>query len=212
MAHNQHSGVAHFLDDSEEDCFQRMRKLLSFLPDNHRAFPPFEENSDPLDRQEKELRSIVPNQPKKSYDVRDVIKHVFDKEDFLEVQPYFAPNIVIGFARLGGHSVGIVANQPKVKAGCLDIDSSDKASNFVRFCDSFNIPIITFTDVPGYLPGVEQEHGGIIRHGAKLLYAYSEATVPLIDVILRKAYGGAYIAMSSGHLGGVMFLPGPQQK
>ncbi len=202
MAHNQYSGVAHFLDDNEEDCFDRMRKLLSFLPDNHRELPPFEENEDPLDRREMELRNIVPDEPKKSYDVRDVIENVVDDKDFLEVQPYFAPNIVIGFARLGGHSVGIVANQPKVKAGCLDIDSSDKASRFVRFCDSFNIPILTFTDVPGYLPGVEQEHGGIIRHGAKLLYAYSEATVPLMNVILRKAYGGAYIAMSSGHLEG----------
>ncbi len=202
MAHNRRSGVAHFLDDSEEECFDRMRRLLSYIPNNHRELPPFEENGDPLDRREEELRSIVPDEPKKSYDVRDVIKPVVDEGEFLEVQPYFARNIVVGFARLGGHSIGIVANQPAVKAGCLDIDSADKGARFIRFCDSFNIPVLSFTDVPGYLPGVEQEHGGVIRHGAKLLYAYSEATVPLLNVILRKAYGGAYIAMSSRHMEG----------
>ncbi|SDM03066.1 acyl-CoA carboxylase subunit beta [Halarsenatibacter silvermanii] len=202
MAHNRRSGVAHFLDDSEEECFDRIRRLLSYIPDNHRELPPFEENGDPLDRKEEELRSIVPDEPQKSYDVRDVIKPVVDEGEFLEVQPYFARNIVVGFARLGGHSIGIVANQPAVKAGCLDIDSADKGSRFIRFCDSFNIPVLSFTDVPGYLPGVEQEHGGVIRHGAKLLYAYSEATVPLLNVILRKAYGGAYIAMSSRHMEG----------
>ncbi|SDL21719.1 acyl-CoA carboxylase subunit beta [Halarsenatibacter silvermanii] len=202
MTHNRESGVAHFLDDNEEDCFARMRRLISFIPDNNREMPPFQDNSDPLARKSKDLRGIVPEEPQKSYDVRDVIEPVVDEGDFLEVQPHFARNMVVGFARLGGHSVGLVANQPAVKAGCLDIDSSDKAARFIRFCDSFNIPILTFTDVPGYLPGVEQEHGGVIRHGAKLLHAYSEATVPLMNVILRKAYGGAYIAMSSSHMGG----------
>ena len=209
MAHNQLSGVAHFLDQDEESCFARIKKLLSFLPDNHLESPPFVENDDPLDRTSRELRSIVPEKPNKSYDIRDVIQEVIDSGDFLEVQPHFAANIVIGFGRLGGHSIGIIANQPKFKAGCLDIDSSDKAARFIRFCDAFNLPILTFTDVPGYLPGVEQEHGGVIRHGAKLLYAYSEATVPKLNVIVRKAYGGAYIAMSSGHLGGDYVLAWP---
>ncbi len=208
-AHNQLSGVAHFLDDKEEDCFARIKKLLSFLPDNHLETPPFQENEDPLDRKSPDLRNIVPEKPNKSYDIRDVIQEVLDQGDFLEVQPHFAANIVVGFGRLGGHSIGIIANQPKIKAGCLDIDSSDKAARFVRFCDAFNIPVLTFTDVPGYLPGVEQEHGGVIRHGAKLLYAYSEATVPKLNVIVRKAYGGAYIAMSSGHLGGDYVLAWP---
>lgn len=163
--------------------------------------PPFEENGDPLDRVNKDLREIVPEKPNKAYDVRDIIEGVVDNGDFLEVQELYATSMVVGFARMGGRTVGIVANQPKVKAGCLDIDSSDKAARFVRFCDSFNIPLLTFMDVPGYLPGVEQEYGGIIRHGAKLLYAFSEATVPRMTVILRKAYGGAYIAMNSRHLG-----------
>ncbi|MBF8438127.1 methylmalonyl-CoA carboxyltransferase [Halanaerobiaceae bacterium Z-7014] len=210
MAHNQFSGVAHFLDDNEDACFDRIKKLLSFIPDNNMQSPPFKETSDPLDRTEEVLRTTVPESPNKAYDIRDVIELVVDDKDFLEVQPYFAANVVVGFARLGGHSVGIIANQPKVKAGCLDIDSSDKAARFIRFCDSFNIPLLTLTDVPGYLPGVEQEHGGVIRHGAKLLYSYSEATVPKLNVILRKAYGGAYIAMSSSHLGGDYVFAWPQ--
>ena len=165
--------------------------------------------SDDPNRLAPALNGIIPDNPNKAYDVKDVIRQVVDNADFFEVQPLYAANIVIGFARLDGRSVGIVANQPNQLAGCLDIDASDKAARFVRFCDAFNIPIITFTDVPGYLPGVEQEHGGIIRHGAKLLYAYSEATVPKINVILRKAYGGAYIAMSSKHLGADMVMAWP---
>jgi len=199
--HNEVSGVAHFLADSEEKSFQQIKRLISFIPDNNLEGPPIVETEDPPERIEEQLKDIVPIQPNKVYDVRDVIKRVIDDKYFFEVQPYFAQNIVIGFGRLNGRSVGIIANQPKIKAGCLDIDSSDKAAYFVRFCDSFNIPILTFTDVPGYLPGVQQEYGGVIRHGAKLLYAYSEATVPKLTVILRKAYGGAYIAMNSRHLG-----------
>ena len=195
------SGVAHFASSSEDECFDAIRKLLSFIPQNNLEDPPVMETNDDPNRLSPDLNQIIPDNPNKSYDVKDVIIRVVDNGDFFEIQPLFAPNIVIGFARLDGRSVGIVANQPKHKAGCLDIDASDKAARFIRFCDAFNVPIITFTDVPGYLPGVDQEHGGIIRHGAKLLYAYSEATVPKLNVILRKAYGGAYIAMSSRHLG-----------
>ncbi len=200
-AHTEKSGVAHFASSSEDECFDAIRKLLSFIPQNNLEDPPVMETNDDPNRLSPDLNQIIPDNPNKSYDVKDVIIRVVDNGDFFEIQPLFAPNIVIGFARLDGRSVGIVANQPKHKAGCLDIDASDKAARFIRFCDAFNVPIITFTDVPGYLPGVDQEHGGIIRHGAKLLYAYSEATVPKLNVILRKAYGGAYIAMSSRHLG-----------
>ncbi|HHW70144.1 MAG TPA: methylmalonyl-CoA carboxyltransferase [Clostridiales bacterium] len=200
-AHSEKSGVAHFTSSSEEECFQKIRKLFSFIPQNNLEDPPVMEKNDDPNRLSSDLNQIIPDNPNKSYDVKAVITRVVDNGDFFEIQPSFAPNIVIGFARLNGRSVGIVANQPQYKAGCLDIDASDKAARFIRFCDAFNIPIVTFTDVPGYLPGVDQEHGGIIRHGAKLLYAYSEATVPKIAVILRKAYGGAYIAMSSRHLG-----------
>jgi len=199
--HNTKSGVAHFISNSEEECFKTIRKLLSFLPQNNMEDTPLYQCTDDLNRLSPELNNIIPDNPNKSYNVKNVIKTVVDNGDFLEVQPLFATNIVVGFGRLNGKTIGVVANQPQVKAGCLDIDASDKAARFVRFCDSFNIPIVTFTDVPGYLPGVDQEYGGIIRHGAKLLYAYSEATVPKINVILRKAYGGAYIAMSSKHLG-----------
>ena len=201
MTHNEISGNAHFLAPNEEKTFEQIKTLLSFLPSNNEEKPPFRETDDSADRLVKGLEDIVSDDPNKPYDVRDVIERVVDNDFFFEVQPFYARNIVVGFARIDGNSVGIVANQPKFKAGCLDIDSSDKASRFIRFCDSFNIPIITFTDVPGYLPGVDQEYGGVIRHGAKLLYAYSEATVPKINIILRKAYGGAYIAMSSRHLG-----------
>lgn len=200
MTHNKKSGVAHFVANSEEDGFNTIRKLLSYLPSNNAEEPPVIDTGDPINRREESLKTVVPLNPNKPYDVRDVIKAVFDNGEFFEVHKYFAQNIVVGFARLGGYSVGIVANQPKIFAGALDIDASDKATRFIRFCDAFNIPIITFVDVPGFLPGTSQEYGGIIRHGAKLLYAYSEATVPLLTVILRKAYGGAYIAMSSRHL------------
>ncbi len=201
LTHNQKSGVAHFINDNEEDCFASIKKLLSFLPQNNLENPPYYECNDDLNRLSDKLNSIIPDNPNKAYDIKDVITEIVDNGDFLEVQPLFAPNIVVGFARLNGKSVGIVANQPAHLAGSLDVNASDKAARFIRFCDSFNIPIVTLTDVPAFLPGVSQEHGGIIRHGAKLLYAYSEATVPKVNVILRKAYGGAYIAMSSKHLG-----------
>jgi len=201
LVHNQRSGVAHFLAGDDKDALDTLKKLLSYIPDNYLQDPPLIETDDPIDRIEESLRDVVPTDPSKSYDVMDIIKNIVDNGEFLEVHKYFAPNIVVGFGRIGGISVGIVANQAKFMAGVLDINSSDKGARFVRFCDAFNIPIITFTDCPGYLPGVNQEHGGVIRHGAKLLYAYSEATVPKVTIILRKAYGGAYIAMSSRHLG-----------
>ncbi len=200
LVHNQKSGNAHFLASSDEEAMKLVRLLISYLPLNNMEEPPDEEGDYDLSMPES-VYDIVPTDPRKGYDVRDVINLVVDEGSFLEVQPLFAPNVVIGFARIAGKVVGIVANQPKVLAGSMDIDSSDKAARFVRFLDAFNIPIVTFVDTPGYLPGVAQEHGGIIRHGAKLLFAYSEATVPKITVILRKAYGGAYIAMSSKHLG-----------
>jgi len=199
--HSGMSGVAHFAEPSEEAALDDIKRLLSYVPQNNVADPPRVEPWDDPEREDEELRSIVPDQPRKPYDAVDVIDHVVDEESFFEVQADFAQNVTVGFARLDGHSVGIVANQPRVNAGTLDIDASDKASRFVRFCDSFNIPIVTFVDVPGFMPGTDQEHGGIIRHGAKLLYAYSEATVPLLTVITRKAYGGAYDVMASKHLG-----------
>lgn len=201
LAHCQKSGVAHFAYKNEQECFVAIRKLLSFLPQNNLEDPPLFDTFDDPNRISEDLNRIIPDVSSRTYDVKDVIKNIVDNEDFFEVQALYAQNIVIGFARLNGRSIGIVANQPAHLAGCLDINASDKAARFVRFCDCFNIPLVTFTDVPGYLPGVSQEHGGVIRHGAKLLYAYSEATVPKINVILRKAYGGAYIAMSSRHLG-----------
>ncbi|MDI6860605.1 MAG: carboxyl transferase domain-containing protein [Caldisericia bacterium] len=201
LVHNQKSGVAHFLASDDKEALDILKKLLSYIPDNYLQDPPYVETNDPIDRKDISLRDVVPTDPTKSYDVLDIILKVVDNGEFLEVQKYFAPNIVVGFARIGGQSVGIVANQAKYLAGVLDINSSDKAARFVRFCDAFNIPIVTFSDCPGYLPGVAQEHGGVIRHGAKLLFAYSEATVPKVTIILRKAYGGAYIAMSSRHLG-----------
>ena len=199
--HNQVSGVAHFLADNEERSFEQIKRLISFIPNNNLEGPSVKETNDSPERIEEDIQDIVPINPNKAYDVRDVINKVVDDQDFFEVHKYFAKNIVVGFARLNGRSVGIIANQPNFKAGTLDIDSSDKAARFIRFCDSFNIPIVSLVDVPGYLPGVEQEYGGVIRHGAKLLYAYSEATVPTVTLILRKAYGGAYIAMNSRHLG-----------
>jgi acetyl-CoA carboxylase carboxyltransferase component len=202
MVHNATSGVAHFAADSDEDAIATLRRLLSFLPQNNLEDPPAASSTDDPQRMDAALDSLVPDNPNKPYDMRDVIRHVVDDGDFLEVHEHFAQNILVGFARLGGRSVGIVAQQPAVLAGCLDIHSSDKGARFVRFCDCFNIPIITFEDVPGFLPGVGQEHGGIIRHGAKLLYAYCEATVPKLTVITRKAYGGAYDVMSSKHIRG----------
>ena len=199
--HTAESGVAHFKAASDEECIEKIKKLLSFIPQNNLEEAPFVAPVDPINRLSEKLTAIVPDEAGKAYDVKEVIAEIVDNGEFFEVMENFAKNIVIGFARFNGQSVGIVANQPNVKAGALDIDSSDKAARFIRFCDSFNIPLVTLTDVPGYFPGADEEKGGIIRHGAKILYAYSEATVPKINVILRKAYGGAYIAMSSKHLG-----------
>lgn len=198
--HASRSGVAHFAAESEEACIEDARYLLSFLPQNNADPPPFYEPSDPPDREEPSLDSIIPDNPNKPYDMRAVIDQIVDDRRFLEVQELWAENIICGFARLAGHPVGVVANNPKALAGTLDIDSSVKAGRFVRFCDAFNIPLVTFVDVPGFLPGTSQEWGGIIRHGAKLLFAYSEATVPKLAVITRKAYGGAYDVMSSKHI------------
>ncbi len=202
MVHNSKSGVAHFAAEDEDDAFYQIRKLLSYLPQNNMEDPPFVPTDDPTDRMDEALNTIVPDNPNKPYDMLDIIRRVVDDGDFFEVHAHWAQNIIVGFARLGGFSVGIVAQQPMVLAGVLDIDSSIKAARFIRFCDAFNIPIITFEDVPGFLPGVAQEHGGIIRNGAKLLYAYCEATVPKITIITRKAYGGAYDVMSSKHIRG----------
>jgi propionyl-CoA carboxylase beta chain len=200
MTHNMRSGVAHFAAHDDEDCLRLIRELLSFLPSNNLDDPPRRVCRDPVDRQEERLNTIVPTEPHLPYDIRDVIHLVVDDGYFLEVQEHFAPNIVIGLARLNGRPVGIVANQPAVLAGVLDIDASVKAARFVRFCDCFNIPLVTFEDVPGFLPGVDQEHRGVIRHGAKLLYAFAEATVPKLTVITRKSYGGAYCVMGSKHI------------
>ncbi len=198
--HSTKSGVAHFMAKNDQDCIVQIRRLLQFLPQNNLDDPPLVENDDDINRMEAGLDPLVPDNPKEPYDMIEVVKHIVDHNDFLEVQSLYAQNIIIGFARLGGRTVGIVGNQPKVLAGVLDIKSSIKGARFVRFCDAFNIPIITFEDVPGFLPGTEQEFGGIIKHGAKLLYAYCEATVPKITIITRKAYGGAYDVMSSKHI------------
>ncbi len=200
ITHNTKSGVAHFAAESDEHALKIVRELLSFIPSNNMENPPFISTNDPPYRTDDRLNQIVPDDPTQPYDIKDIILSVVDDHYFFEIQEHFAPNIVIGFARLGGYSVGIVANQPAFLAGVLDIDASVKAARFVRFCDCFNIPLITFEDVPGFLPGVNQEHFGIIRHGAKLLYAYAEATVPKITVITRKAYGGAYCVMASKHI------------
>jgi propionyl-CoA carboxylase beta chain len=200
MTHNSKSGVAHFASEDEEACLEDARFLLSFLPQNNLELPPKVETGDPHDRMDAELDSIVPANPNKPYDMREVITRTVDDGEFLEVQEHFAKNIVIGYSRLGGRSVGIVGNQPSQMAGVLDINASEKAARFIRTCDAFNIPIVTFTDVPGFLPGTSQEWNGIIRHGAKLLYAYTEATVPKLTVVTRKAYGGAYDVMASKHM------------
>jgi propionyl-CoA carboxylase beta chain len=207
--HATRSGVAHFAHDSEAESLQTVRELFRFIPQNNTEPPPFSRTSDPAGRTEERLLEIVPDNPNRPYDMRDVITCVTDDGEFLEVHAGFARNILTGFARLGGHPVGIIANQPAVLAGVLDIDSSDKGGRFVRFCDAFNIPLVVLEDVPGFLPGVGQEHGGIIRHGAKLLYAFSEATVPKVTVITRKAYGGAYDVMNSKHIRGDVNLGWP---
>jgi propionyl-CoA carboxylase beta chain len=200
MTHNTKSGVAHFAADSDEHALRLTRELLSFLPSNNMELPPYVPTADPADRVEESLNTVVPESSNLPYDIRNIIHSVVDDNYFLEVQEHYAQNIVVGFARLGGYAVGIVANQPAFLAGVLDIDASVKAARFVRFCDCFNVPLITFEDVPGFLPGVNQEHFGIIRHGAKLLFAFAEATVPKITVITRKAYGGAYCVMASKHI------------
>jgi acetyl-CoA carboxylase carboxyltransferase component len=201
MIHSQTSGVAHFIANDEQQCIEIIKKLLSYLPSNHLEDPPSIEPTDDPNRTDETIAKIIPDDPDKPYDVKEIILRLVDNGDFLEVQPLWAQNIVVGFARLNGKVIGIVANQPKHYAGALDINSSMKAGRFIRFCDAFNIPIITFVDVPGFLPGVDQEHGGIIKHGSKLLYAYCEATVPKVTVILRKDYGGAYDVMGSKHSG-----------
>ncbi len=198
--HNEKSGVAHFLTSSEEECFLQIRRLLSFIPQSNKNKSLKISSNDSPNRKEESLNNFIPEQSNQAYDMKELILKIVDSEDFLEIQPLFAKNIIVGFARLNGNSVGIIGNQPMHLAGCLDIDASTKAARFIRFCDAFNIPLLTFVDVPGFLPGTKQEYGGIIRHGAKLLYAYAEATVPKIALITRKAYGGAYDVMSSKHL------------
>lgn len=198
--HNEKSGVAHFMSANDSACLERVRELLSFLPSNNAEDAPRYQGADDPNRRLPELTSAVPDNPNKPYDIKVVIRAAVDEGHFFEVQEHFAPNIIVGFARLNGRSVGIVANQPMHLAGCLDINASVKAARFVRFCDCFNIPLVTFVDVPGFLPGTDQEYGGIIKHGAKLLYAYAEATVPKVTVITRKAYGGAYDVMASKHI------------
>jgi propionyl-CoA carboxylase beta chain len=207
--HASTSGVAHFACDSETECIESIRTLLRYLPQNNREDPPRRDTEDPHDRADEALLGIVPDEPSKPYDMHDVIGRVVDDGQFYEVHRDYAGNILVGFAHIGGHAVGIVANQPAVLAGVLDINSSVKGARFVRFCDSFNIPLVVFEDVPGFLPGVAQEHGGIIRHGAKLLYAFCEATVPRLTVITRKAYGGAYDVMNSKHIRGDINLAWP---
>ena len=209
LTHAAKSGVAHFAAENEEHAMFIAQKLLSFLPQNNQEDPPYVAASDDPLRMDEALDSIVPQNPNKAYDMKDIIRHIVDDGDFLEVHQHFAMNIIVGFARLGGHTVGIVAQQPTVLAGVLDINSSTKGARFVRFCDCFSIPIVTLVDVPGFMPGTAQEHGGIIRNGAKLLYAYCEATVPKVTVITRKAYGGAYDVMSSKHIRGDVNLAWP---
>ena len=199
--HNARSGVAHFRSGNEDECIREIRRLIGFLPDNNLTDSPITMANDDLNRIDESLLELVPDSSNKPYDIKDIILKVLDNGDFMEVQKYFAQNIIVGFGRLNGKTVGIIANQPQVMAGVLDVNSADKGARFIRFCDSFNIPVVTFTDTAGYLPGTDQEYSGVIRHGAKLLYAFSEATVPKVNVIVRKAYGGAYIAMNSKHLG-----------
>jgi acetyl-CoA carboxylase carboxyltransferase component len=200
MTHNSKSGVAHLVADSEEQSLEQVRTLLSYLPSNNLEDPPRVFCDDPADRQDASLNELIPDDPNRPYDMRDLVAKIVDHGEFFEVQPYWAGNLIIGFARLNGATVGVVGNQPSFLAGCLDVDASIKGARFVRFCDSFNIPLVTFVDVPGFLPGTSQEYNGIIRNGAKLLYAYCEANVPKLTVITRKAYGGAYDVMCSKHI------------
>lgn len=209
MTHNTKSGVAHFVAANEQDCISQIRYLLSFLPSNNMETTPIVATNDDPDRMDPELNTIVPDNPNAPYDMKEVIRMLVDDGQFYEVHQHFATNIICCFARFDGRTVGIIANQPKVMGGCLDIDASDKSARFIRFCDAYNIPLVNLVDVPGFLPGVGQEHGGIIRHGAKMLYAYSEATVPKITVITRKAYGGSYIAMCCRELGADQVMAWP---
>ena len=209
MTHNSVSGVAHFATESDEDCMAKVRVLLGFLPSNNMEEAPLVDTGDSPDRMDEGLKTIMPDNPNMPYSMKEVIRMIVDREEFLEVQEHFAQNIITGFARFDGSTVGIIANQPAVMAGCLDVNASDKSARFIRFCDAFNIPIVNLVDVPGFLPGTDQEFGGIIRHGAKMLYAYSEATVPKITVITRKAYGGSYLAMCSQDLGADQVLAWP---
>ena len=209
MTHNTTSGVAHFAADNDDDCLEQIRRLISFLPSNNLESTPVVNNGDDALRTDEELNTIIPDNSNNSYDMKEVIAKIVDNGDFYEVQPYYAANIITTFARLDGKTIGIIANQPKVMAGCLNIDASDKSSRFIRFCDAFNIPILSLVDVPGFLPGTNQEYGGIIRHGAKMLYAYSEASVPKVTLVLRKAYGGSYLAMCSRDLGADQVIAWP---
>jgi len=207
--HARKSGVAHFVNDNEADCFKEVRRLLAFLPQHWQQKPPPVKTADDPQRTDEKLRNLIPDDTKRAYDMKKLINSITDNGDFMEVHSQFAPNIIVGFGRLDGRAAGIVAQQPAYMAGVIDIDASDKAARFVRFCDAFNIPLVSLVDVPGFMPGSAQEHGGIIRHGAKLIYAYAEATVPKVTVITRKAYGGAYIVMSSRHLRGDVNLAWP---
>ena len=209
VTHNGRSGVAHFAAENEEDCIKQIRYLLSFLPSNNMEDAPVVATGDDPDRQDESLNTVIPDNPNAPYDMKDVIRSIVDNGEFYEVHEHFAKNIICCFARFDGRTVGIIANEPNVMAGCLDVDASDKSARFIRFCDAFNIPLINLVDVPGFLPGVNQEHNGIIRHGAKMLYAYSEATVPKITVITRKAYGGSYIAMCCHELGADQVMAWP---
>jgi methylmalonyl-CoA decarboxylase alpha subunit len=209
MTHNSVSGVAHFAAENDEDCMTKVRTLLGFLPSNNMEESPLVDTCDSPDRMDEGLRTIIPENPNMPYSMKDIIRMIVDREEFLEVAEHFAQNIIIGFARFDGATVGIIANQPAVMAGCLDVNASNKSARFIRFCDAFNIPLVNLVDVPGFLPGTDQEFGGIIRHGAKMLYAYSEATVPKVTVITRKAYGGSYLAMCSQDMGADQVLAWP---
>ncbi len=209
MTHNTTSGVAHFVAENDDDCLEQIRCLMSFLPGNNLEGSPVVLNTDDVNRMDDSLNTLLPDNPNQPYNMKDIISSIVDNGDFYEVQPYFARNIITCFARFDGQTVGIIANQPSVMAGCLDVDASDKSARFIRFCDAFNIPLVNLVDVPGFLPGVSQEYGGIIRHGAKMLYAYSEATVPKVTVITRKAYGGSYLAMCSQDLGADQVMAWP---
>lgn len=212
MTHNSKSGVAHFLASDDKDCINQIKNLLSYLPSNNMEMPPIYGTEDDPNRLLLELDDFIPDNPNKPYDVYEIIKQIADNGEYFDVQQYFAQNIVTCFIRLDGQTIGVIANQPKVQAGCLDIDASDKAARFIRRCDAFNIPILSIVDVPGFLPGTDQEYGGIIRHGAKMLYAYSEATVPKLTLITRKAYGGAYIGMCNKELGADLVFAYPSSE